>query len=243
MVHPKSLSCLAGVLALVLNIPCAGVAEPAETVDGMPLVFSDDFAEGMDHWTPTDSAAWKVHDDEGTPVMAMVAPSRYEPPVRSPRSIAWADGINVGNFVLEVRAKQTGREYGHRDLCFFFGKQGDDQFYYVHLATKADAHANSIFLVNEAPRVSIAEERTEGTDWGTDVWHTIRIKRDVASGRIEVFFNDLEKPVMVAHDATFTTGALGLGSFDDQGQFAGVRVWGETVKADDAPEAESDSGA
>ena len=227
-------------LALALLVPFVAVAEPpAETMDGMPLVFSDDFESGMDGWAPTDNKSYEVLEEDGNHILGIVRASRYEPAVRSPKFIAWAEDVNVGNFILEVRAKQTGREYGHRDLCFFFGKQADDKFYYVHLATKADDHANSIFLVNEEPRVSIAEERTDGTDWGSEVWHTIRIKRDVASGLIAVYFDDMEKPVMVAHDTHFTSGPIGLGTFDDMGRFDDVRVWGDS-KAEDTP-AEADS--
>lgn len=194
-------------------------------LNGMPLIFEDDFSAGSDKWEMTDSDAWKVVEDGGNQVLDLQRSSVYEPEVRSPKSIAWVKGLNVGDFVLEVDAKQTGREYGHRDLCFFFGKRDASHFYYVHLATKADAHANSVFLVNGAPRVSIASQRTDGTDWGGDVWHKIRIVRTVDSGRIEVFFDDMTKPVMTAEDKNFVSGTIGLGSFDDVGRFDNVRVW------------------
>lgn len=216
---------LAGALVLAAN----PVSAEADTLEGMPLVFTDTFADGADGWEMTDPKAWKVVEEDGNPVLSLERLSRYEPPVRSPKSVAWAKSPFVGSFIMEVRAKQTGREYGHRDLCFFFGRQDADKFYYVHLATEADPHANSIFLVNEEPRVSIAEERTSGTDWGTDAWQTVRIRRDVDSGLIAVYYNDMETPVMVAHDTTFTSGAVGVGSFDDTGRFDYVKVWGELL--------------
>ena len=63
-------------------------------------------------------------------------------------------------FVLDVKVRSTTRDYGHRDLCLFFGHQDPSHFYYVHLGKQADEHANSIFIVNGKPRVSIAESRT-----------------------------------------------------------------------------------
>lgn len=212
-----------GIVATAPAQEAAGAISPAP--EGYSLVFEDDFSKGMDRWVPTDPKAWKIVEEEGNPVLAAVRPSNYEPPVRSPQTIAWIKGLDVGDFVIEVDAKQTGREYGHRDLCVFFGKQDDTHFYYVHLATAADEHANSIFLVNGAPRVSIAKERTQGTDWGSDVWHKVRIKRTVADGRIEVFFDNMDQPVMIAEDATFTCGTIGLGSFDDVGRFDNLRIW------------------
>jgi hypothetical protein len=121
------------------------------------------------------------------------------------------------------------KDYGHRDLCLFFGFQDPAHLYYVHLGKKADAHANSIFLVNGKDRVSIATKRTEGTNWD-DNWHTVRIVRKVESGTILVYFDDLTKPVMETVDKTFTWGRVGIGSFDDTGNFDEVRVWG--VKAE-----------
>jgi len=78
--------------------------------------------------------------------------------------------------------------------------------------------------VNDAPRVSIAKERTAGTQW-TEGYHTMRIIRKVDSGLIQVFFDDMSKPIMMAEDKTFTTGTIGFGSFDDVGNFDDIRIW------------------
>lgn len=210
-------------LTLMTLIGMPSLAEECE----WKLVFEDDFESGAAAWEMTDDKAWKIQpEEEGSDntVLALVRGSRYQPEVRSPQSIAWATEVDAKSFRLDVRAKQTGREYGHRDLCFFFGKQDPSHFYYVHLATKADPHANSIFLVDGKPRVSIAAERTDGTDWATG-WQNIRIERDADSGSIKVYFNDMEKPVMVAGDKHFSGGPIGLGSFDDVGQFDDVKLY------------------
>lgn len=214
---------------ITLFCPSALLAEtgsPEPAAPAKPIVFQDDFESGLARWDMTDPKAWKVETVEEGHALALTASSEYEPAVRSPKSIAWAKDFSVGDFELEIKLKQTGREYGHRDLCLFFGKQDASHFYYVHLASVADDHANSIFLVNGAPRVSIAKERTDGTKW-TNGWHTVRLKRDTTSGRIEVYFDDMETPVMIAEDKTFGPGAIGLGSFDDVGQFDDLKVWGK----------------
>ncbi|MBI1321406.1 MAG: hypothetical protein GC168_20985 [Candidatus Hydrogenedens sp.] len=203
----------------------AGPAVWAEIPADYKLIFEDDFSsKSTDHWEMTDPKAWEISEVEGNAVLELKRGSRYEPAVRSPKSIAWLKGVEAGSFVLEATGTQTGREYGHRDLCFFFGRQDASHFYYVHLATKADDHANSTFLVNGEPRVSIAQERTDGTDWTTGP-HKIRIVRDAESGSIEVYFDDMDKPVMKTVDKTFVNGAFGLGSFDDVGQFDDVKIW------------------
>ena len=81
-------------------------------------------------------------------------------------------------------------------------------------------------LVNGDPRVSIAKERNDGTDWGKNTgWHHVRIKRDIESGEILVFFDDMEDPIMKAEDKTFTSGPIGFGSFDDVGHFDNIKIY------------------
>ena len=214
------------VLGLILTTAAfaANKTEPAKEFQGMPLVFSEDFEKGAERWGPTDPAAWKVAEENGNHAYSLFGESKYEPAVRSPKNISLIKDLNVTDFVLEAKLKQTGREYGHRDLCVFFGHNDPKHFYYAHIATKSDEHANSIFLVNDAPRVSIAKERTAGTQW-TEGYHTVRIVRKVNSGLIQVFFDDMSKPIMMAEDKTFTTGTIGFGSFDDVGNFDEIRIW------------------
>lgn len=220
-------ACALSMILVAALTGCAGLAgTKTDSPSDMPLVFSDDFEKGSGNWAPTDPAAWEILEDGGSKVFALTGKSKYTPPVRSPHNIALVKGLNVTDFVIEARMKQTGKDYGHRDMCIFFGHNDPAHFYYVHIATKADAHANSIFLVNNEPRVSIASERTKGTDWGRDVWHTVRVKRDTQSGSIEVYFDDMETPIMKAVDKTFLTGTIGFGSFDDTGNVDDVRIWG-----------------
>ncbi|MDZ4857486.1 MAG: hypothetical protein SGI88_00775 [Candidatus Hydrogenedentes bacterium] len=220
----RFMRCIVPLLAMA-----ATFADPPGEANGLPLLLSEDFEKGADRWTQTDPAAWKITEDEGNKVYTLHQQSNYEPPVRSPKNIARVKELDVADFVLEARMKQTGREYGHRDMCIFFGYQDPAHFYYVHLATKADEHANSIFLVNGAPRVSIATERTDGTDWGAG-YHTIRIERDTKEGTIIVFFDDMNKPVMKTTDKTFLNGSIGFGSFDDTGNIDDVRIWAKPAE-------------
>ena len=217
------------VLALVLPATAQEADIPQE-INGLPLVFSESFESGRDNWVETDPEAWKIVEEDGNHVFSNFKTSNYEPPVRSPLNMARIKDLDVSDFVIEVKMKQTGREYGHRDQCIFFGYNDPSHFYYVHLATKADDHANSIFLVNGEPRVSIAEERTDGTQW-TDAYHTIRIERDTAAGTVLVYFDDMTKPVMRTTDTTFVSGSVGFGSFDDVGNIDDVRIWGKKIDA------------
>ena len=228
------------VITIVLGLVCTLCRVPStaeekaeklrKKVNKMPLVFEETFEKGnADRWQPSDASAWKVVKDGDNHVYSLFKDSKYSPPVRSPVNFSLIKEVTVSDFVIEVMLKSTEPEYGHRDLCLFFGYQDPSHFYYVHLGSKADAHANSIFIVNGEPRVSIAEKRTSGTKWD-DKYHIVRVVRKTKSGKIKVFFDDLKKPVMTATDKTFTWGRLGVGSFDDTGNFDNVRIRGTAVK-------------
>lgn len=196
-----------------------------ETRNGLPLVFFDDFESGAGRWTQTDPNAWKVIEQDGNHVYSQYRESQYEPPVRSPLNIARIKDLKVSDFVVQARMEQTGREYGHRDMCVFFGYQDPSHFYYTHIATAADDAAHTIHIVNGAPRTPIAQERTKGVDWSTG-YHDVRVVRNVSTGSIEVYFDDMSKPIMRATDKTFGAGGIGFGTFDDTGNIDNVIIWG-----------------
>lgn len=209
-------------------VPFASETEVPETMNGLPLVFFEDFESGADRWEPTDPEAWSVVEDFGSKVYALTKRSEYQPPVRSPHNYSLIEGLWLTDFVIEARMKTTKEWYNHLDLCLFFGHQDAAHFYYVHIAPapNSDPHANSVFLVNGEPRKSIGFDRNDGTTWVEGVYHKVRIVRDTESGSIEVFFDDMNTPIMKAEDKTFTFGRIGLGSFDDIGNFDNIRIWG-----------------
>lgn len=214
----RSLSTFAVIVA-TLTSTSAWAAE-------LPEVFSDDFEQGATHWQPTDAEAWKVQKtDRGQVYSQFKKRSDYKPPHRSPYNISLLKDILVSDFQLDAQVKSTHPDYGHRDVCLFFGYQDPAHFYYVHLGKKADDHANQIFIVNDKPRTKISTKTTDGTNWD-DQWHHVRIVRSAKDGTIAIYFDDMENPVMLAQDKTFTWGQVGLGSFDDTGAWDDFQLRG-----------------
>jgi hypothetical protein len=211
-------------LALVL------LTDSADTPGGPgKLLFEDDFTRGTDRWKPTDARAWKVIDTKEGKAYSQFAQSKYKPKVRSPLNYSLIKDLVVGDFVFQAKVQSTGRDVPHRDMCLFFGWQGPEKFYYVHLAKQADDHANQVFIVNGKPRIKISKTTTKGTNW-TVGWHDVKLVRRVKDGTIEVYFDDMKKPAMTAVDRTFTWGQVGIGSFDDTGNWRDVKVYGEKVE-------------
>lgn len=227
----------------MLMFACFAPLQADEAAPNVPaeyrMLYSQAFesADAVDDFLMTDAQAWKYAIGEGKnpPALELMKQSRYSPPFRSPVNIALVKDLVVGDCVIDVRCQQTGKEYGHRDMIFVFGYQSPSQYYYTHIATAADDHANQIFIVNEAPRRKISKESNKGNQWGLNEWHRVRIERKVSDGSIKVYFDDLNQPIMMAEDKTFGAGWVGFGSFDDTGKITDIRIFGASGEQKAAP--------
>ena len=186
-----------------------------------------DRAAALKDFIMTDAKAWRFSPSNA---LELTGQSQYKPIVRSPVNIALIGDKVFEDFVLEADLMQTGREYGHRDMCLFFGFQTPTNFYYTHIATAADPNAHNIFIVNGKPRTNIARKTTKGVNWGLGVWHKVRLERKIADGSIRVFFDDMNEPIMIAEDKTFAAGYIGFGSFDDTGMIDNITIRGTKVE-------------
>ena len=215
-------------LFLAFAVTCSAPAEKPR----LRLVYKDSFEQGATRWEPTDETAWRIKETaQGKVLSQFKKRSQYEPPFRSPLNISLLRDVNVTDFELTVKVLSTHEDYGHRDVCLFFGYQDPAHFYYVHLGKKTDDHANQVFIVNGADRTKISTKTTEGTDWD-DQWHTIRIVRSSQSGTILIYFDDMKRHVMAATDSTFRWGRVGVGSFDDTGDWDDFRLRGQLHEAE-----------
>jgi len=201
------------------------------------LVYEQNFQKpsAIQDFVMTDPKAWRVAQSNDVSGLELVKQSQYKPIVRSPVNIALIANKKVGDFILEADLMQTGREYGHRDMCIYFGFQSPTNFYYVHIATAADPNAHNIFIVNNKPRTNIAKKTTKGVNWGLGVWHHVRIERKASEGLVTVYFDDLTEPIMLAEDKTLAAGHIGFGSFDDTGMIDNIRLWAPSAEDKKAP--------
>src|SRR5688572_28933686 len=123
--------------ALLLGASSAAIA--AET---LPLLYEDDFENGMDRWQTMDpdpsKLSFKIVDlktADGAPTKALRAlgTSAYQPKHRSPPNFALLKDVTVGDFELTAKVQSTNTSAGaHRDMCIFWGYQDPTRFYSVH---------------------------------------------------------------------------------------------------------------
>lgn len=173
----------------------------------------------------SDPSAWRIENGS----LELFGPVDYQPPFRSPHHIALLDSTVQGSFTLEADLKQTGREYGHRDLCIFVCFESPSRYIYAHLATKADDNAHHIMLVDGAPRRPITTARTTGIDWGDDEWKHVRVVFDAEDRSLRVYFDSAPEPVLVAMGVPMEKGRVGFGSFDDSGRFENITLVAEST--------------
>lgn len=219
------------VLSQAQAIPVLRQAPPSAPA-GWTLQYEQRFlsAAALKDFVMTDPSAWRFASDTPQGALELSQQSQYSPAVRSPVNIAMIADRQVGDFILDCDLLQTGREYGHRDMCLFFGVQNPTNFYYAHIATAADDHAHNIFIVKNAPRTKIATRTTQGVQWGLNIWHHVRLERRVDQGTIRLWFDDFTTPIMTATDTAFTTGHIGFGSFDDTGRITNIRLWAPSLE-------------
>ena len=189
------------------------------------VVFQDDFESGTGQWEFLDPKTWELAEGaepRNSTLRITARESEYKPPVRSPGHVALIKGLQVGNVDITFRVRSTLDTGAHRDCCVFFGYQDDQHFYYAHLGAVPDPNSGQIMIVKEAPRLALTKNERK-TPWD-DNWHVVRVVRNVETGTIEVFFDDMENPHMRVTNTTYGSGRIGIGSFDDQNEFDDIVV-------------------
>jgi hypothetical protein len=212
--------CIAAGLVIAIWASATFKSSPAQT-GTRSIDFADGFERGqLDAWQMPHPEDWQILAENGNHYLHMKR--NREPGVpRRPLQFALLKDVNVGSFDFQARVRREGKS-----MIVVFNYVDTLHFYYTHLSADAGSKEpvhNGIFLVNNAPRVRIA-----GLDappaLPTNSWHQIRVTRDSTSGRIEVWSDVASQPLFTVLDRTFTCGQIGIGSFDETGDFADVQL-------------------
>jgi len=196
------------------------VASAAEAVL-RSIDFRTDFESGdLSHWQFPYPEDWVILAEGPNHYLHMQR--NREPGVpRRPLQFARLRKANVGSFALETRIRREGKS-----MIIVFNYVDTLHFYYAHLSvdrgTAQPVH-NGIFIVNGEPRKRIAATEADPALPDRE-WHTVRLRRDVPSGSIEVFADDRKEPLFKVIDHMFTCGEIGIGSFDETGDFDDIRL-------------------
>jgi hypothetical protein len=214
---------LVGLVVSIVTLTIAIVAIKAEPA-AEKINFHNDFSSGkLDAWHFPFPEDWVVKEEGRLHYLHMLR-SREPLVPRRPQQFALVKGITVGSFTLETRVRREGSS-----MLIVFNYIDTLHFYYTHLSADPGAKVavhNGIFMVDGAPRRRIAGLEAPPALPDKN-WHKVRVQRDVSSGSIRVFIDEEPQPRFSVVDNTFKCGQVGLGSFDETGDFADVRLSSE----------------
>lgn len=180
-----------------------------------------DFVSGsLNAWNMPHPEDWEILQQGNLHYLHMKR--NREPGVpRRPLQFARLKRVKVGSFTLNVNVRRVGHS-----MIIVFNYVDTLHFYYVHLSENPGSQIsvhNGIFIVNGGPRYRIAG--LEATPALPDrSWHNVRIVRNARTGSIQVFLDNQTQPKFSVIDRTFTCGQVGLGSFDETGDFSKFRL-------------------
>jgi len=173
------------------------------------------------------SGEWQVVD--GKLILSKAGVSTG--PIRRPAALAILKGQPLSEVQVDLDLRSlAGPDVPRRDLDLVFGYQSPKRFYYAHLSAVTNKLHNGIFLVDNSDRRRIDDGK--GIPRLVDSeWHHVRLKWNGMTGQCHVYFDSLAEPILSANDRSFTSGLVGVGSFDDTGEFRNIQVKGSQAKA------------
>lgn len=183
---------------------------------------------GPNDWTLSPAECWDFVESNiihpAHMAITKVGPPRNKP-VRRPyttaviRPEAMRPGDNT--ISLQVQSREPENKKG-RDAVVILGYVDDTHYTYVHLSNDADGRAHNVIMKvdGDERRVIQAPAKPEPRLTGKG-WHRVRVTFDT-QGRIEVYMDDMNEPLMTATDPGVIDKPMGVGSFNDKAAFADV---------------------
>lgn len=184
-------------------------------------------AFGQD-WTVENPSDWTVEND----VLRLLV--KGEPPAGQPRrptKIALLNSQPFRKVTVEGDVKRNGRS-----VILVYGWQDPSHYNYAHIssdtAVKQNVH-NGMFHIFGGERVRISLLNGPASLETTD-WTPVKLVFDGETGRCYVEVNGKRNPSLEAVDLSLRWGRVGLGSFDETGDFRNFKVSGAMQQPGDA---------
>lgn len=185
--------------------------------------FAEEQLKALDKtWTVQQASDWAVAD--GVLQLKVSA----EPPAGKPRrptKYALLDSKPYKKVTVEAEVKRGGRS-----VIIVFAYQDENHYNYAHIssdeAAKQNVH-NGVFHVFNGERVRISS--LDGpASLPTNDWTPVKLVFDGETGKVYVEVNGKRNPSLEAVDMSLRWGRVGLGSFNETGDFRNVKITGET---------------
>jgi hypothetical protein len=140
---------------------------------------------------------------------------------RRPLQYALLKNKPVGSFEFQADVRRE-----QRSMMVVFNYVDTLHFYYAHLSVDSGGVQpvhNGVFIVNGGDRKRIAGI-SAAPALPDNNWHHVRIARDARTGSIEIFMDRSSQPLFSVTDQTFKCGLIGIGSFNETGDFKNIEL-------------------
>jgi hypothetical protein len=175
-------------------------------------------------WSIPVAADWKVAEDNGSPMLQLLTGKAPLPGPRRPFQFAVADTPPYRQVTVtaDVRPRK-------RSLIVVLAYRDPAHFDYVHFSTdtaiKQPVH-NGVFHVYGGERVRISSTDGPPAFAATDRWYHVSVVWDGSTGSIRASVEGQDVPALRAVDLSLKEGRIGIGSFDEIGDFKNVKIEG-----------------
>jgi hypothetical protein len=176
------------------------------------------------HWTVPAASDWKIEEQGAESVLRLMAPRGPLPGPRRPIQFALAETPQFQRVTIDLDARPLGRS-----LIVVFAYRDAAHFDYAHLsidsATKEPVH-NGVFHVYGGERVRISSKAGPPAFAAANRWYHIRLMHEGTSGAVQVKVDGRTIPALHSMDLSLSQGRVGIGSFDETGDFKNVKIQG-----------------
>jgi hypothetical protein len=150
-----------------------------------------------------------------------------EPPAGQPRrpmKYALLESKPFSKVTVEGEVKRNGRS-----VIIVYAYQDDAHYDYAHISVDTAASQNvhnGMFHIFGGERVRISSLEGPGS-LPTQEWTPVKLVFDGETGHCYVEVNGKRNPSLDAVDLSLRRGRVGIGSFDETGDFRNIKVSGE----------------
>jgi hypothetical protein len=185
----------------------------------------------FDHqWSVPYADDWQTRNEDGAVLLHMN--KGREPLANGPRRpfqfALLADAPAFQKVTIEADIKPL-----KRSVIIVYAYKDPAHFDYAHISSdiKAPVH-NGIFHVYGGERVRISPERPPAAFPEINRWYHVKLVQDGKTGTVDVTVDGRAVPALHAVDLSLTEGKVGIGSFDETGDFKNVKITGTPAAAD-----------
>jgi len=173
-------------------------------------------------WTVPVAADWRVSAENGAETLSLTQGKEPLPGPRRPFQFALTSVPDYATVTVEADAKPLGRS-----VMIVFAYQDEAHFDYAHFSIdtgeKQPVH-NGIFHVYGGERVRISNARGPAAFAATGNWYHLKLMHNASTGSVAATVDGQAVAALVATDVSLGAGKVGIGSFDETGEFKNVRI-------------------